>query len=153
MITRALLIVASFGLLALPLPARAQTQPIAATTPSPAVTAADKTKADPRTAFSGRTDSEDNLLVNLPSQGGVDALGLRAIDQLRRENLGTVFIGTPKVDGPLTFELIWLAANTDLTCSSNLYLRVTDPQGRVASKDNLTIGSGSRQGIHSGDDP
>ncbi len=123
---------------------------------SVAATAADKTKTDPRGAFSGRTESEDVLLGNLPSLGGVDARGLQAINELARSGFTGTFVGVPNVDGPLLFELQWQSTNLNTATPAgptDLDLIVRDPRGNVASKSHLTVDSGSSAGIHQGNDP
>jgi hypothetical protein len=119
---------------------------------SVAGTAADKTKSDPKGAFSGRTETEDLLLGTLPSQGGVDARGLRAINELARSGFSGTFVGAPPVDGPLSFELQWQPVNLSAPGATDLDLVVRDPKGNVASKNHLTVGSGTSEGIHSGND-
>jgi hypothetical protein len=123
---------------------------IAADKSSPAQQALTKTKADPRGAFAGRTEAEDELVLSLQSIGGIDAQGLQALQDLARQFTGDSFTGIPNVTGPLEFSLTWTTAGGG-TGGSNLDLLVTDPLKNVVSPSNPLVGSGSAMGQHSGD--
>ena len=122
-------------------------------TRGPAQNAIAKTKIDSRSAFSGRTDSEDALLLTLASNGGIDALGVQAVQNLAR--LGGFkgdFIGVPPVPGPLEFRLDWIQTNATAAIPTDVDLQVTDPRGRTATFQNPIIGTGSLAGMHTGND-
>lgn len=126
---------------------------VAADKATPAQVALTNTKADPRGAFAGRTDSEDELILTLQPLGGVDAQGLQALQDLARiSGFKDTFAGTPPVPGPLEFILGWIPGPNSAGGASNLDLLVTDPNGQTASPTNTVIGSGSAIGTHMGDD-
>jgi len=128
----------------------------------PAAVAADKTSAaqnaqvntrlDPRGAFSGRTGAENDLLLDLPVTSGTDAQGLEAVRALARiSGFKGTFVGVPPVPGPLFFQLDWFSVGNPPR-PTDVDLLVADPKGRIASALNPTIGTGSSQGVHQGND-
>jgi hypothetical protein len=125
---------------------------VAADKSSPAAQAISQTKADPRGAFAGRTEAEEELTVTLQPLGGIDAQGLQAIQDLARlSGFTDTFAGIPPVPGPLEFQLAWFSS-ASAPGATNLDLFVTDPLGNTATPTNTTIGSGSAVGMHFGDD-
>jgi hypothetical protein len=125
---------------------------ISADKASPAQSAAARTKVDPRSAFAGRTGDEDNLLLTLPTLGGIDAQGLQAVQALAKiGGFKGNFAGAAPVPGPLEIDLFWMSTLATPN-PTNLDLLVTDPKNQTASALNPTIGKGSSIGMHSGDD-
>jgi hypothetical protein len=131
---------------------------VAADKNSPAQQALTETKADPRGAFAGRTEAEDELNLTITSLGGADALVQQAVqDLLRGFTAGpdTSVTGVINVPGPLEFTLDWIPAGAGgggLPAGANIDLRVTDPFGNTASAAKPFVGSGSAVGQHFGDD-
>jgi hypothetical protein len=124
---------------------------VAADKNGPAQAAIATTKIDPRTPFSGRSENEDNLLVTLNSNGGLDTQAQQALQsEAKLGGFGGTFSGLPPVPGPLEFDLFWQStAATPVNTSFDL--QVTDPKGKTASILNPTIGTGTSQGMYSGD--
>ena len=124
---------------------------IAADKNSPAHQAIANTKLDSRGDFAGRSDSEDALTVSLPSSGGIDAVGLKLVQQLARfDGFAPVLIGTLSVPGPLSINLNW-GSTAAVPAPTSLDLIVTDPKGEIASIANPTVGKGSFVGTYTGD--
>jgi hypothetical protein len=124
---------------------------IAADKNSAAQEAQSKTKLDPRGAFAGRTTDENDLLLELPSAGGLDAQGQQALEQLARIGGFTGnFIGVPPVPGPLNFIMDWFSTVTDAPSPTSVDFQVTDPLGNMASILHPVIGKGTAMGVFSG---
>jgi hypothetical protein len=117
---------------------------IAADKNSPAQVALVDTKNDPKGAFAGRTEAEDEQNLTLTSIGGADAR--------QRELLEPLGLTTPGATGivnveSLTFFMGWqsTAATPGLT---NVDLIVTDPLGNMISALNPVVGTGSDRVVH-----
>jgi len=123
---------------------------IAADKNSAAQDAQSKTRLDPRGAFAGRTADENELLLDLPSTGGLDAQGLLALQELAKiGGFKGNFVGVPPVPGPLEFILDWVSTKTPAGPTS-VDLQVTDPLGNTASILHPVIGKGTAMGMFTG---
>lgn len=117
----------------------------------PAQAAVTATRIDPRTPFAGRSETEQDLLLSLNSNGGIDTQTQQALQSEAKLGgfVGT-FSGVAVVPGPLEFDLFWesIAATPAPT---SFDLQVTSPKGQTASILTPTIGTGNSQGMYSGD--
>ena len=117
----------------------------------PAQSAIATTKIDPRTPFAGRSETEENLLLSLNSNGGIDQQAQQALaSEAKLGGFTGTFSGVPVVPGPLEFDLFWQSTLTTPNPTS-FDLQVTSPKGQTASILTPTIGSGTQQGMYSGD--
>jgi hypothetical protein len=119
----------------------------------PAQQAIATTRIDPRTAFAGRSAGEENLLLTLPSSGGIDAQGEQALQNLfKYDGFAPAAIGVLNVPGPLNIQLNWyFTAGTPNP--SVVDLQVTEPNGKsvLFSPTNTTIGTGTATGMFTTD--
>src|SRR5687768_9228839 len=122
---------------------------IAADKNSPAQVALVDTKNDPKGAFAGRTEAEDEQNLTLTSFGGADA---RQVELLRAAGfVPGVDTGANVMVPSLTFLMGW--QSTAATPSpTNLDLIVTDPLGNMISSLNPVVGTGSDRVVHFGDE-
>ena len=113
---------------------------------SPAETAIVQTRADPQSAFSGRSEVEQNLVTQLPSLGGAGLSGVGVQEfqeQSRQEETPVVPIPPPPppstiVPFPLLIELKWSGAPF-----SDIDIRV-EREGEVVSAGNGISPTGGR---------
>ena len=121
---------------------------VAADKNGPAQQAISTTRIDPRLAFAGRSAGEDNLLLTLPSVGGIDEQGQLALQNLfKYEGFAPASFGALNVPGPLNIQLNWyFTAGTPNP--SVLDLQITPPNGKsvLFSPTVTTIGTGTSTG-------
>jgi hypothetical protein len=104
-----------------------------------------QSRIDPRTEFSGRTETERLLQLSLAVSGGSDFsnLGVLAfLDQARTGQFKGSLVGVLPVGKQLEFDLTWFGST-----GSEIDLTVISPLKETVSTTNLVVPSG---GTHSG---
>lgn len=116
--------------------------------------ALDQTGIDAQGHFSGHDTTETKVITEYPLLSGLNPTSSSSILQLLQSTQTRETVNTPLLTGPLEFNLVWQSVNVGngVVSPTDLNLAITDPQGRIVSKNNPMAGSGSAIGVFSGDD-